>query len=234
MPIYDNMLSDPDSTITGIGEKLVMYRNNWFIDKINYYGCCDKEKVLEIGPGKGFFAMACRERNLSYNGIELNKLLASALQEQGYEVVNGEVPPIPGDNKYSTIYMNQVLEHMPSTKKAVELFESCYQHLYSKGLIIISTPDYGMWKEDFFIGDYTHQFPVSSIRLKQMISDSGYQLLEYGYYTLTFSGFLKCKIIEKITKLSWSTGLMHLFFRKKAYKIKSSLLPSLYCIAIKK
>jgi len=233
MIYYDHFSANPHAKMTKIGSMLVTYRNRWFIKKILRF-LPSGGQVLEIGPGKGGFARACHEKKITYQAVEANKALAEELRKEGFSVKTGAVPPIPMEGLFDVVFMDQVLEHMPNAKTTLELLESCHLRLKKNGKLIIAAPDYSIFKEDFFNCDYSHEFPVSTERLRQILEDSGFNIIEIGYFTLTLNGYIPCLIAAIIAKVAWKTGMLSLFFGSRAYKIKISTLPSVYAIAVKK
>ncbi len=233
MSFYDHLTSSPNASVTRMGKRLVRYRNKWLLDKISRVAS-PLRSILEIGPGKGDFAYTCRDRGLAYTGIEINENLAEVLRKDGFTIVTAQVPPLLTTGTFDSIYMNQVFEHMPNANTALELLTSCYNCLSPNGVLLIAAPDYGMWKEDFFTSDYSHEYPVSAERLQQLLSDSRFDVVELGYYSLTMSGKALCAMLTGVVRSTWMIGLFHLFFGRRALKVKTSILPSVYAIAVKR
>jgi len=231
MSFYDNYNKERPK-ITKLGTKLVNYRNKFFIKLIKQYKK-NKIKLLEIGPGKGYFAEQCILYGIDYEGIEGCKSLYLKLKEKGLKVYHSIVPPIKINRKFDVIFMNQVFEHMGNNKETQKLLENCRGKLNENGLLIISCPDIMFWKEDFFAGDYTHTNPTSIINVQQILFDNNFKTLKKGYYTLWFESSLICYLITNLTRFFYNLGLFHLFFGKRAYKIKTVLLPSCYFITRK-
>jgi SAM-dependent methyltransferase len=226
MAFYDNFYKN--SSITLLGKKMVNYQNRFFINLINKYFNKKNKKisVLEIGPGKGFFAEKCVNEGFDYLAIEINKGMCEKLIKRNIKVINGSVPPINVAQKFDVIFMNQVFEHMNNRYEAIDLIESCKEHLLKGGLIIISVPEIIFWKEDFFASDYTHRYSLSIRSLKQIFFDLDFKIVYATHYTLFFRGYVWCYLISIITRVLYNIGLIKLIFWKKSYKIKASMLPS--------
>jgi SAM-dependent methyltransferase len=231
MGFYDNYNKNRPK-ITSFGIRLVNYRNNFFIKIIKHYKK-NKIKLLEIGPGKGYFAKQCIFHEIDYKGIEGCKSLYLELKKKGLKIYHSTVPPIKIKEKFDIIFMNQVFEHMENNNKAQKLLEGCKSKLNKNGLLIISSPDIIFWKEDFFAGDYTHTKPTSIINVQQILFDNSFKILIKGHYSLWFENFLICSLITSLTRFFYNLGLFYLFFGKRAYKVKTSLLPSCYFVARK-
>ncbi|MBS8122405.1 class I SAM-dependent methyltransferase [Candidatus Vampirococcus lugosii] len=233
MGFYDNFSKGKNGSTTKIGKKTVDYRNNFFIKLIKQN--IDKKdiNILEIGPGKGFFAKKCLENNFNYKAIEGNKIMADNLKKNGIDVINDFVPPINIEQKFDVIFMNQVFEHMDNKYKAIELLDSCYERLNNGGIVLTATPDYKIFKEDFFICDYTHSLPTSINSLQQMFFDTGFKVIYKNYYTLFFQGFFLSRLTSYISIFLYNIGFLKLLFWNKSYKVKTSLLNSILLIGKK-
>ena len=97
--------------------------------------------IMEIGVGFGYFARAVRDSGCEYSGIEMNERLATNLQNEGFEVTCGVVPPFPNDNKVDIIWLSHVLEHCATYLEARDLIGKAYSALKPGGHIVIISPD---------------------------------------------------------------------------------------------
>lgn len=234
MAFYDNF-SKRDASPTKAGMYTIKFWHKYFTKKIKQKVNKDKIKILEIGPGLGYFAkLTTQDKKFQYSAIEINNSLAQNLRDSGLDVAIGSVPPINTNRKYDVIYLNQVFEHMPNWNIALELVEDIKTKLNKNGLAIIICPDIEFWGTDFFLGDYTHSFPTSKRALCQVCTDAELNIIEIGNYTLISNNIIFCKIITIATKLSYNLGIFDILFGSKSFKIKSALLPSAYVILQKK
>lgn len=233
MAKYDNYIGR--TNITRTGKKIVDNRNKFFIKKIQKHSGKELNELsfLELGPGNGYMAELCSEYGIKYSAIEGNEMLASALKAKGYDVSVSYFPPIEHSGKFDVIFFNQVFEHMPNSDTGMKLLEDCYNHLNDNGLVLLAAPEILMFKDDFFACDYTHNMPTSLISSEQMLLDSGFAPKELGHYTLNVTGTFICGVISRLTHIFYDLKFFHVFFGKKHYKIKTSLLPSFYVLAQK-
>jgi len=229
---YNHFTQSADSGITSLGKLFVQIENNFLLNVIKKYSQNEHIKILEIGPGLGFFAENCKRIGFNYFAIEANHIMVNELEGKGIDIVQGYVPPIPGDDKYNVIFMNQVLEHMKCRDQAIELINSCKDHLLDDGLLVISSPDIEFQKEDFFNVDYTHDYPTSKRRLEQIFIDNNLEIKYSTLYSSFFRGRFMISLLTFFVRFFYSLGLFHLFFGKKAYIGKASLLPS--CLIVGK
>ncbi len=184
MPYYDHF---GQLAPTGLGSRIVEIENKRLLGvmrRLNEQG----ETVLEIGPGRGAFAVACRESGLRYTGIEVNEALAKRLREQGFEVVQAFVPPLPiGLGKFDLVFCAHVIEHMATVVQARELLRNMSEATRPGGLVCVGAPDYPSHGVHFW-HDYTHNFVTSGRRLRQMFVDEGITVLKELYHSGPFAG----------------------------------------------
>jgi 2-polyprenyl-3-methyl-5-hydroxy-6-metoxy-1,4-benzoquinol methylase len=230
---YDNF--EKRSKITSIGEKIVSFQNNFFVKIILKNLPKNKKKVdiLEIGPGKGYFAEECLRNKFNYIGVESNIKMFKKLKKRGFNIYNQSVPPIKLNKKFDVIFANQVFEHTESRKVVLNLFKNCRFLLKDNGLLIVSVPDIRYAKEDFFGSDYTHNYPFSLYSLKQIFSDFGFKIKYENVYNLFFKGYFLTSVIHLLINIFYFFGIIKLFFGKKAYKIKNLANASCLVVGIK-
>lgn len=229
MAFYDYFHDADTSSITTIGRRLVDLQNDFFVRLIRRF-CADPDPaILEIGCGHGFFADRCRESGLSYTAIEANAKLAGGLAKKGFDVVQDFAPPISLARKFDVIFMDQVFEHMKHRDQAIEMIETCRAHLHTRGILIICSPDIFTMREDFY-SDYTHSYPTSMPVLTQILSDGSFDVIYQNYLIFFLRGQLLTRVMARMVRIAYSTGLFHLVFRKKARSAKTALLPS--CVVI--
>jgi len=196
--------------------------------------------ILEIGPGRGVFAQLCRDEKINYTAMEVNPILASSLKNEGFEIVMAKVPPIPlASNKFDIVYMNQVFEHMNNPIMAQELIKECYRVLKKGCFLCIISPDYLMWKEEFFNGDYTHNYITTVRRLKEIYYDNDLDIVYVNYFSTTFSGELTTYFLSIISRVLIRSRLIYLLTfgiisEERIYKLRVTLLRSLIIIGKKR
>jgi SAM-dependent methyltransferase len=233
MSYYDNFAER--SNPTKIGLKFVTMQNLFFINKIKQLiGRRGKIKVLEIGPDKGYFGVACKKQGFEYVGIEANRALFTYLKNKSLNVFHGKVPPISVKGKFDVIFMDQVLEHFSERFSVLSFFEECSKKLNSGGLLVISVPDIRYSKCDFFGTDYTHSMPFSIYSLSQLFYDYGFVVKYSNIHSLIFRGTLISRMIWFFTKILWSIGIISILFGKKGYFIRNLTNASCVVMGLKK
>jgi hypothetical protein len=150
----------------------------------------DPKRIFEIGPGDGYIATLGRNAGLSYTGIEGSESVAAHLQAEGFTIVRSYVPPLPPGIEQSQIcYMLHVIEHMKTAAEASQLISQIRAALDDEGILVIACPDYTRWGHYFFDCDYTHSMPFTRRRLRQLLQDHQFEVVEETIYTGPFFGY---------------------------------------------
>ena len=146
--------------------------------------------VLELGVGKGWFAELCREHGHPYQGVEGSEEQCRALAGQGFDVMCGQVPPVPvqaPESGFGLIYSAHLLEHLPGSQAVHRLLLECSELLGDHGVAAMLFPDAMAMGEHFWNCDYTHSFPTTERRVAQAMADAGLQVIAThrlcGHYT---------------------------------------------------
>ena len=170
MATYDFFAARRTTFLAGLLRKALVRR---FLSEIREH-CNDVRDVLEIGTGDGYLARALREQGYVYVGYEPNTLLAEQAIQAGFPMRNALVPPLQElDASCDVILMSHVLEHMGSISQAQEFLSEARRCLRPGGTLFLLSPDLLDFGADFWNVDYTHTFPSSLHRAKQMLPDAG-------------------------------------------------------------
>jgi SAM-dependent methyltransferase len=147
--------------------------------------------VLEIGPGRGYFARVCIEEKIKYIAIEPNHDLACDLTASGIQALQTRVPPLPKlEKKFDAVVMIHVIEHMDTMGQALELSKGIFDALNPGGKFVISSPDFVNYKYLFFAFDFSHNYVTSAKRLEGLLLSSGYGNIKFTYMSGPISGLL--------------------------------------------
>ena len=163
----------------------VKARQNRIIFELGMAHCQALERrILDIGPGDGLIAALATSANLPYVAVEGSTALTSMLRSRGLEVHEGYVPPLPVgvQGRFSTCYLLHVLEHMPDHGAASALFQQMRETLLPGGTFVIACPDAVRWGSDFYDCDYSHSFPLTRRRLRQIVVDHGFEVVHQTIY----------------------------------------------------
>ncbi|MDW8146139.1 MAG: class I SAM-dependent methyltransferase [Roseiflexaceae bacterium] len=130
--------------------------------------------LLEIGPGRGAFADACRQKHLQYCALDINARLLRGLSRRGHRGVLARATHMPcASETFDIVFASHVVEHSPGYSEALTFLEEMRRVVKCGGLVVIIAPDYLALREDFWNCDYSHSFVTTRRRLRQMYHDAG-------------------------------------------------------------
>jgi SAM-dependent methyltransferase len=133
-------------------------------------------RLLEIGPGEGYFADMVAPEGVAYQAVEAAPQLVERLLAKGYVVHAGRFPEaLPTDSSFDVIYLSHVLEHVDTKSDALSMIVACHKALNSGGLIVINCPNVMSHKFHFWHSDYTHNFVTTPNRVYFLLSDCGFE-----------------------------------------------------------
>lgn len=156
-------------------------------------------KLLDIGCGNGKILVMAREYGWEVKGLELSESLAQAIRQWfGIEVAVADflIYDNPNDkSRYDVVILRHVLEHLPESILAMT---KIYDLLKEDGHAIMEFPDIEClnfkikrflsrvgfrrkkYKENYKPG-HCNEFSKQSF--KYMLNSTGFQLLEWQYYS---------------------------------------------------
>lgn len=135
--------------------------------------------MLEIGPGHGTLALVAVAAGWRYRAMEASPILIRELRQKGLEVLEGWAPPIlAADATCDVVYADQVLEHMTGIDAAREFVAEARRALRPGGTFFVVVPDYLKERTFFWDVDYTHNFVTTERRVRQLLYDGGFEVLQ--------------------------------------------------------
>jgi hypothetical protein len=108
--------------------------------------------------------------------------------------------------------MLHIIEHMKDMLTAIKLVEDVSDHLMENGKLILTSPVYSKWKTDFYDCDFTNHLPFTIKRLRQLLSNLGFQIVHETIYVDPIFGY-KGVPLYWIIKLLYRKTLDELFNR---------------------
>jgi SAM-dependent methyltransferase len=136
-------------------------------------------EMLEIGPGQGSLARAAVANGWKYRGIEASPVLTETLRGQGFDIAQAFTPPIPAsDLSADVVYADQVLEHMSGIDAARAFVAEARRILRPNGIFFVVVPDYLKERGFFWDIDYTHNFITTERRVRQLLYDGGFEVVQ--------------------------------------------------------
>jgi SAM-dependent methyltransferase len=184
---YDFYLNRPAGRLSKIQAKKLLPA----LAKPALRGLPQNPRVLEIGVGRGNFAQYLKNVGANYTGIEANKILCDKLNEQGFNVINSQIPPFPQELEKGTfdlVVMCHIFEHFMDYKEALKVLGEIFAILKSGGRLLLFHPDYLDWGTDYFDGDYSHSLILTRNRVDNLVSDSGFKIIHRDSFRSFFHG----------------------------------------------
>ncbi len=137
-------------------------------------------RLVEIGPGRGMIADACRARGMFHIGVDANSGLLTELEPGS--AVCAFAPPLPLQSAIcDAAVANHVLEHAAGLPQAQALVAEMRRIVRPGGVVSITSPDV-LWEGiEFWDCDYSHNFVTTARRLQQLFRDQGLDVAYLGY-----------------------------------------------------
>lgn len=158
-------------------------------------------RVLEVGAGWGYFARACHERSIEYMGLELNVEQAARLRIAGFDVTVATVPPFPQGAPVQVVYFSHVLEHATSFLHALDMLKSAHERLDQRGYVVVICPDLLSCKEEFWSSDWSHGFPTTLRRLRQIVTEAGFEIVDARHHIAGLTNPLAVFVVAQLMRL---------------------------------
>ena len=135
------------------------------------------DRTLEIGPGEGRIARFARSAGSTYTAVEASPVGARNLRAAGFHVVEAVVPPFPEQlGRFDCIYASHVIEHLAGPDEVRAFLVEAREHLAPGGGIALVFPDARWMGFDFWEADYTHRWPSTERRVRQVAADGGLEV----------------------------------------------------------
>lgn len=194
-------------------------------------------RILEIGPGKGYFYRSLlSEKEISYVACDRNTSFQRAFPKATFYTAT--LPSFPeGIGTFDIIYAGYVVEHLRDGLVISDFLKGCKEHLNPGGMLVITCPNALLQGMEFWNMDFTHCYPTTARNMSMAFQDAGFERVEvYGIHgLLTFPGFSK-KIIHAVLAcilFFYRYRVMQLFFGwffgKKLHQLENPFY-RLYCL----
>jgi SAM-dependent methyltransferase len=201
----------------------------------------ESARVLEVGPGHGQFAFECRRRNLDFLGIEPSLKLRQELINEGFAIIDGMVPPIPlDDNQFDLVHSHDFVEHLLDYQTVMEFFLESYRVLKPGGHISVVAPNYRTIKHLFFQYEYQHSYITTIGRLRNLLSDCGFTIVETRAFLYWMSPklnrvdrLLAQVVIPLATNAFFEFLIARLFSEEFLFRVHKNVFDHVALVAIK-
>lgn len=187
MPFFDNFF---DLNPSALGDWLQREKARQMFERVLQQIAVPK-RLLEIGPGRGEFADLCLAAGIEYFALEANVRQAESLHQRGANVLISYSPPLPlNTSDFDVVVAWNVIEHMPDFVAAKSFLAEMIRVTRPGGIVGINAPDVVAGGMLFWDTDFTHSFPTSMRRLRQMFNDEHLNIVDATYYSGVIPGAL--------------------------------------------
>ena len=168
--LYSNYLARIPSPF---GEKLIRWWHSRMLARVSTI-VGEPRRVLEVGPGHGYFAQECQTRSIDYYFCDNSGAVHHEMTAKGF---SGSIALLQDlqvhDEPYDLIWMSHVLEHSPTWVDARSMLQSARHHIGESGSVAVISPDFLSWRRQFWNVDATHGFPTTVRNVVQLFNDVG-------------------------------------------------------------
>lgn len=178
---------------------------NFQLNYINYY--IGKDKIIDVGCGRGEFLELLKEHNISAIGVDLYEEFVEYCKHKGLNAVYGDgIKYIQNlDNEsIEGIFASQVAEHL-QTEQLVTFCNESYKKLKTGCYFIMETPNptsLSIYMNAFYI-DPSHVKPVHPKTLEFLLKEAGFRDIRIEYTEASKPKYkLPLLNAENITNLS--------------------------------
>ncbi|MCL2095035.1 class I SAM-dependent methyltransferase [Candidatus Saccharibacteria bacterium] len=210
----------------------MLLKNN--INVVSYLmkqiGARKNVKVLELGPGKGYFYRACAElegggAKISYAAFDRNKDILNNLVKMGLDkkrIYWGESPDFKAvkREKYDMIYSAYMIEHLNNGGELYTMIKELKKLLNPGGMIVFLAPDAMKQKQEFWNIDYTHSYPTT----RRNVSMAFYDNDIYDVNVIDLTGIFYFKYFY--SKVLYRLFRMFIFFYN--YRLMAAICKPVY------
>jgi SAM-dependent methyltransferase len=157
------------------------------------------KRIVEVGPGLGYFAEHAVARGFRYAAIEMNSANAERLRARGIEVTCAAVPPFPDGPAIDVLWLQHVLEHARDFVEAREMLEAGLRRLAPGGHVVVIAPDVLSWGPYFYEVDWSHGYPTTLGRVEQLLREVGLEVVFARHHA---AGNIHAPIVALTSSLS--------------------------------
>ncbi len=108
-------------------------------------GTYGKHAVLELGIGTGLFAIPLHESGFNIEGLEISQVMVDVVGQRapGLMVHKGDMRNYTLNKRYDAILaLSSVLVFVNNEQEIKQCLQCCYDHLESKGLLLLELPNH--------------------------------------------------------------------------------------------
>ena len=207
MPAYDIFLKNehPDWAARWMiknNSKLLAYLKHTYFRKKN------KVRVLEVGPGKGYFKEAVlRGGGYEYYAVDRNVNILKNLHLDASHTKTAQMPYIDFAIKFDLIFVGYVIEHLSDGMELYHAIGNLKSMLKDHGILVLQFPDAMKLGMEFYNIDYTHKFPTTKRNVNQAVLDHSMHVEK----AIDLCGILYTKKVDSKVRYCIKAGVMHFY-----------------------
>jgi SAM-dependent methyltransferase len=176
----------------GWAQRFLLWCNGGVVRHLLALSGKPRPRVLEIGPGKGYFFRALRERcpQAHYVALDENRAMLERLGAE--HVVEARIPRLPQfDDTFDVVYAAYVVEHLADGRALYDFLAACRRVLAPGGHVVLFAPDCMKQRMEFWNVDYTHTYPTTKRNVTLALLDAGFSQVRATGVSgqLTYPGF---------------------------------------------
>jgi len=191
--------------------------------------------LLDVGSGTSLMLQAAINLGYDATGVELSERLAENAKKQGYKVINTNISSISTAEKFDTITMMDIIEHLENPLVVLNAIKNL---LSNRGEVIVYTPNhdslivkisYWLYKvgvkspiENIFACTHTCFFTTKTLNMT--LEQAGYKVIESKHFNydvyrpgqrVTLVAKLAINMIEKIGSIFGLNGFRVVMYAQR-------------------
>lgn len=165
-----------------------------------------RQRVLDLGCGKGEFLELLRESGIEAQGVDLNEQMVRICQEKGLAVVRDDaVRHLAGcpDNSLGGLFAAHLIEHLPE-HLLHDLVRLAQAKLQPGAYLILETPNpLCLWAlVNYFYLDLSHERPLHPQGMAFLLEGYGFREVEIRYLHPVPEG-VRMVLLPQVTGTPW-------------------------------
>lgn len=168
------------------GKRLLRIWHNEMLKISNVKPVGGRRRLLEFGPGHGWFAHVASDAGWQYEFEDISTPVTISMQEKGFAMASSSE-----FDAFDVVWASHVLEHADDPSDARELVAKMKHRLREGGTLVIISPDFMSWGKHFFDVDATHGYPTTLRTVTQLVTDVGLEVIAARTHRFGGTGSLR-------------------------------------------
>lgn len=214
----------------------LLIKNNKFVAKVliaDQLFFWPKGKILDVGPGSGYYLHILKEWGWKVTGLELNPKAVKMVKDSGFkEIYQGDMFSRNfKKNSFDVVRYSHVLEHVPSPKKELQKVRAV---LKKGGKVFIIVPNidsifFTIFKDFWYpIEAPRHFYQFSPKTLSKLLLKSGFKNIKIKYsqppHTFLWSVFYRLGLNKSDIRLGYMVLPLTIFLKVAEFLRKTDVI----------